>query len=296
MPIVLDNGRIAVGVLPDFGGRVVSLVDGVSGREWIDQGTPSTNIGETATYGRAEATGWDECFPTISPWNGTATMWGRPLRDHGDLWGRPWQVTEQNSTALDAEMTTAEFRFRRRLELDGASLRADYEVENRTGNEMPYLWALHGLLAVSHQDRIVLTGVGEVAATYLALDGRVLVEDRLAWPAPEALPFALDQVQPAQRNFAGKFYAHGIAGRRAAIGHGQQWLTISWGEAIDDLGLWLNYGAWPEPPGTYHVALEPTTASVDHLGQALDAGSARWLQPGATDTWTITLTLSKDAA
>jgi galactose mutarotase-like enzyme len=296
MPVVLDNGRIVVGVLPDYGARVVSFVDRESGREWVDQGTPSRNVGETATYGRAEATGWDECFPTISPWDGTATVWKRPLRDHGDLWGRQWQVTEQRSTALDTAMMTAEFRFRRRLELDGATLRAHYEVENRTSSEMPYLWALHGLLAVSPQDRIVLPGVSEMAATYLTLDGQILHEDQVPWPVSQALPFALDQVQPADRNFAGKFYGHGIAGRRASIGHGQQWLTISWDEAIDDLGLWLNYGAWPEPPGTYHVALEPTTASVDHLGEALDAGRARWLQPGATDTWTITLTLSKDAA
>ena len=39
--------------------------------------------------------------------------------------------------------------------------------------------------------------------------------------------------------------------------------------ALPYAGLWLNYGGWPTPGDMHHLAVEATTAPVDHLGQAL---------------------------
>ena len=294
--LTIENAAMRVSLLPDYGARVTSLVDKSNGRDWIDQGGQSRNVGEDAVYGRAEAVGWDECFPTISPWDAGMTMWKRPLRDHGDLWGRPWSVDQHSPTAVATSYATAEFNFARSLTLDGTHLRVGYRVDNRTREDMPYLWALHGLLAVSPADRIVPPGVDHVAATYLALNGKMLDAPTLNWPdTNDVLSFPLDSVQPASRSFAGKFYVGNMASHVAAVGHDDQWLLVGWDGQIDAIGLWFNYGAWPEPPGTHHIALEPTSAPVDHLGQALDAGLAAWLKPGETRAWTITMTLAKDA-
>src|SRR5664279_4148592 len=86
----IENDKLRVGIAPAYGARVVSLLDKTSGREWITQGVRSGNTGEDAVYLGAEAVGWDECFPTVGPWDASATPWRRRLRDHGDLWGRPW--------------------------------------------------------------------------------------------------------------------------------------------------------------------------------------------------------------
>ena len=294
--ISIENTAMRVSLLPEYGARVTSLLDKASGRDWIDQGGPSPNVGEEAVYGRLEAAGWDECFPTISPWAAGETMWKRPLRDHGDVWGRPWTLDAHSATSARTSYVTDEFRFTRTLTLEGAQLRVGYEAENRTREQMPYLWALHGLLTVTTADRIVLPDVEQVTATYLALDGKTLEVPSLSYPDTNGvLPFSLDRVQPASRRFAGKFYLGGMHNRVAAVGHDSQWLLLGWDQHIDALGLWFNYGAWPELPGTHHLALEPTTAPVDHLGQALDAGTAVWLKPGESKAWTITMTLAKDA-
>lgn len=287
---------MSVSVLPDYGARVVSLVDKASGRDWIFGGGQSPNVGEDTVYGGDEAVGWDECFPTVAPFDAADTVWKRRLRDHGDLWGRPWSVESRTDTSLSAAFQSPQFRFGRTLEVAGRTMRASYTLENRTSEDMPFLWALHALLAVTPRDRIVLPDVAEVEGNYLSLAGTPLKRASVPWPdAAGALGFPLDEVQPASRRFAGKFYAAGMASRRVSVGHGDEWLTIKWDEAIDDLGIWLNYGAWPSAPGTHHIALEPTTGSADHLGQALVSGNPTIVAPGATAAWTITLILAKEA-
>jgi galactose mutarotase-like enzyme len=300
-PRTIENAAMRIGVLPDFGARVVSLFDKANGREWILQGGISSETGEDAVFGAAEAVGWDECFPTVSPCDATGTIWGRRLRDHGDLWGRPWAVDAHTDTTLATTRASAEFAFTRRLALAGSTLTATYRIQNRTPSDMPFLWALHGLLAAPPGDRIVLPGVTELSATYVSGEGGLKRSagqpslPTVPWPdTRRALGFRLDEVQSAAAGFAGKFY--GEPGEpRAAVGRGGQWLVIGWSAPLTAIGLWLNYHGWPSPPQGHHLALEPTTAPVDHLAAALETGRAARIAPGASAEWTITLTVSRTA-
>ncbi len=67
-------------------GRVTSLLDRASGREWMTAGGQSPQTGDDAVYLGDEAVAWDECFPTVGRCNVSATPWRRTLRDHGELW------------------------------------------------------------------------------------------------------------------------------------------------------------------------------------------------------------------
>src|SRR5206468_6706187 len=130
--------------------------------------------------------------------------------DHGDLWGRPLELTRVTETDLTVVYATDQFRFTRELQLNGNGLLANYIVENRCAEPLPYLWALHALFWVTDRDRIVLPGVDHVRATSMSLAGATIAGNRIAWPDPgEALPFRLDAIQPLTRGFAGKFFADG---------------------------------------------------------------------------------------
>lgn len=292
-PIVIESDAMRVGVRPEFGARVVSLVDKGTGRDWIFQGGQTADVGEDAVYGADAAVGWDECFPTVSPWDASQTMWARPLRDHGDVWGRPWSVDASDTRSLTTTYACDEFAFTRTLSVAGPVLTCAYKVTNRTDARMPFLWALHALLAPTPDDRIALPGRDMLSATYAVRAGKTVTLPTIPWPeSRREIGFPIDRVQFETTKFAGKFYSSGGL-RSAALGHDEHWLVIGWSAPIDALGLWLNYGGWPEPPRGYHLALEPTTAPADHLGQALDTGTAAWIAPGATTTWTTTMTLAR---
>lgn len=290
--ITIENEQLRVTVSPSYGARVVTLLDKSTDRDWMAQGGYSPNTGEDARYQAAECVGWDECFPTVSPWDASGTSWGRPLRDHGDVWGREWAVVHRSETELTLRYDDPQFRFERQLQLDGPCLRADYRLDNLGGTPLPYLWALHALLAVTDRDRIVLDGVDTVLVTHIARNGVSDIKASLPWPGPSAdCPEPLDRVQPIQSQFAAKLYVTGCAGRHVAVGHGEQWLTIAWDRTIRDLGIWLNYGGWPQPGDTHQIALEPTTAPVDHLGQALNLSDPATLAVGESHSWMATMSV-----
>jgi galactose mutarotase-like enzyme len=272
---------------------VLSLVDKRSGRDWMAKGLQSTQTGEDAIYLADEAVGWDECFPTVSPWDARGTALGRRLRDHGDLWGRPWSVEAQSPGAATTSWSDGAFRFTRHLSLDRAVLTADYTVANLSDQPLPFMWALHGLLAVTPDDQILMRGVTTVAASYIARRGETIVAPQLPWPGPNnSVDVALDRVQLADAQFAAKLYASDLPKAEVAVGGSHGSLHFAWNNReLGHLGVWLNYGGWPEPGDVHHLALEPTTAPVDHLGQALEQGTAITLAPGATTRWSVTLTL-----
>lgn len=290
--LVLEHERIRVEVDAAYGARITSLLDTHTGRQWMTRGGRSRNTGEDAVYRGDEAVGWDECFPTVGAWDASATAWGRRLRDHGDLWGRPWTVDSASPQTLALSYVARMFRFARTLEVGPATLTARYRIDSLCGAPLPWLWALHALLAVEPADRMDLPGVEAVDVAYLARAGARIEAARLPWRGPNGvLPHPLSDVQPPDSLIAGKFYATGLPGGRARIGQPGRALKIAWDESISDLGIWITYGAWPEPAGGhYEVALEPTSAAADHVGQVLAAGTPV-LQPGASRSWTVTLRL-----
>jgi galactose mutarotase-like enzyme len=287
----IQNARLRVGVTPAYGARVVNLVDLGSGREWMTQGPQSANTGEDAVYAGDEAVAWDECFPTVGSFDASDTPWRRRLRDHGDLWGRPWRVDAAETDRLALSYEDSQFRFARELRLEGPALVARYEVTNLGNESLPYLWALHALFAVTPGDRMELPGVETVRGSYVSLRGERKAAARLNWSGPnDVLPFALEDVQPPETIFAAKFLAGGLPAGSARLGRPGQWLEIAWDRSIEHLGIWLTYGGWPGPGGHNEAALEPTSAEANHLGEAIASGAPA-LAPGERRTWQVTLTV-----
>lgn len=296
MPEQIASDEIRAEISVENGARISSLRDLVTGREWLAQdparGGHVPDPGESAIYGAADAVGWDECFPTVSPWDATDTAWGQPLRDHGMFWGRPAELVESTPTRITTRYAGPLFAFRRAVSVAGRELRADYRLENRGADPLPWLWAAHAMLAVTPADRILLPGVSRVEATHVAREGQAAAPGTLGWPGPNTdWPAPFDRVESAQAQAAAKLYVDDLPGGPGFVGNDTDgWLRIAWSPWITALGLWLNYGGWPGPGGTHHIGLEPTNAPVDHLGQAIARGTAP-LPPGASARWSVTYTL-----
>ncbi len=147
------------------------------------RGGQSASTGEDAKYMSEEAVGWDECFPTVGPWDASATAWRRRLRDHGDLWGRPWRVEMAGVDMLALSFASTQFHFARSLHLDGGTLIARYSVTNldREPLPMPY-WRSS---PTTRSSWLASTKSGRAP---LSLGGRRLPVGELSWSGRSDMP------------------------------------------------------------------------------------------------------------
>ena len=317
----IANDRVRLVVCPALGARVLSLVDLWTDREWLVAGEPPEAgpagdapawSGPDAVYSGEAAFGWDECLPTVAACPDPGDPAGPPIRDHGDLWGRPADVPTTGSVLVATwvvEQTAGRraYRFMRRLRLDGPRVIAEYELENRAQGELPVLWSMHPLLALEPGARLDVEGLVSVVATRAT--GLLLapIPGRADWPeAPgtDGRPVALDLVRDPTAGVALKAYGgwelygswdsasgEGLPGVAAAVQPDGARLELAWYAPIaPNLGIWVDDGGWPEPPAAPRVqhALQPTTSPDDDLASAVAAGRALVLAPDERVAWSAT--------
>jgi hypothetical protein len=300
--VQLERPAMRLVVSQQLGSRVVSLLDRRTGREWLapgrvpDAGALAAWAGEEAVFGGPEAFGWDECLPTVArtadPMNPQAPF----LRDHGNFWGR------EAATSIDQGTIVTEWPadrwglgFLRRLRLDASAVIADYALYNPTTYPVPFLWAAHPLLQLEPGTRLHLPRVDRVLLQDVR--GVRLSAGRAAWPRAATADGGqadLDVVQAASAHVSIKAFARVQDGRAGALTPDGSWIGVAWDPSFAPmLGLWLDYGAWPETgpeSGQLHqVALEPTTAARDALGDAIADGNVATVAPGRTVRWWLRL-------
>ncbi len=319
----LANDRVRIVSCPVLGARVLSLVDLWTGREWLVTGDPPAAgpagdapawSGRDAVYAGPVAFGWDECLPTVAPCPDPADPGGAPLRDHGDLWGRPAEVLSEGAVLGATWLVErpgergAPYRFTRRLRLDGSRVVADYELENLGSAELPVLWSMHPLLALEPDGRLEVEGLVSVRVTRAAGLPIAPVPGRADWPetpGTDGRPVALDVVRGATAGSAVKAYGgwelygswesatgEGLPGVAAAAQPDGSRLELTWYAPIaPNLGIWLDDGGWPAAPDEPRVqhALEPTTSPDDDLASAIASDRALVLAPAERVAWSATL-------
>lgn len=275
--MVLENAHVALTLAPHFGARVTSLIDKRTGRNWLVPGDLVGGAGNEAAFLGKQARGWDECYPTVG--RCASIAWRRTLRDHGDLWGRPWTCTKTPDGVV-ATYQDEQTRFTRTLSLEGHSVVASYKVTNARDTLLPTLWSQHCLLACEPGERLTLDGISHLRADGQAID------------LANADGTDFTKVHDKASGLALKAYGAVDGDARVSIIGKTGGISFSWNE--DDaafLGLWLDYGGWPEEGPVHQVAIEPTTSPTDDLASALAGEHAIWLKPAQSRRWQTTMTL-----
>ena len=295
----LRSAEIELRCAPELGGRVFSLINRRTGREWLwrrREGPELFRPADPLDFGTGTFAGLDECLPTVG-----ACTWtdGRALADHGSLWALAWKVEAHgdNAIALSLGLPVFGLRFTRRIQIEGGVVRFDYALENPTDAAAPALWSMHPLFTLEEGDRLELPeGVGELSvgsmnpALSFAGDGRLPRRISL----PEIAPgVRLDELAlPDMSNGHLKCFTPALAagGAHAALANSQTGdrLEVYWDtSACPYLGVWLTRGGFR---GWHHVALEPTNAPHDRAGVAAadpQLAPAVTLQPGAQREWWV---------
>jgi len=299
------QGRTAtLAMVPELGGRIISLRSLRTGREWCwhqdrsdwlwanDPGDP---------FGSSPQAGMDECVPSVA----ACRVKGRAIPDHGEVWYQAWSLDAkalaEDELRAELALTVSPFVFSRSIRVgpDGAFV-LDYALRNTGSEPEPFLWSSHPLLNLEAGDRLELPA--EVAGLHLngGLNGDPAAPIRMGdvWAWPEPFPgVRLDEgAVPGMPGGCVKGFAGPLTTGYAAVGNERTGdrLTFTWDPAENPfLGLWLNRGHG----GFHHVALEPCNGAPDALADALKETLAGWRQhgtvpPRATVRWRLNLEIA----
>ena len=178
----LQSACVEVAIVPSLGGKILSLKNRRSGRQWMwrpDGGRLfASRPGDPFETGTMS--GADDCLPTVA----ACEIAGRPIPDHGEVWSRPCEVEslQQNVLQTRLDLSSIPARFERAISLHDHIVRIDYRLENLSDDPHPFLWAFHPLMKIEIGDELAVP-VNDVSVEVATLPG-VQRGNRWTWPAP----------------------------------------------------------------------------------------------------------------
>lgn len=299
--VVIQAGVCKVSVLPQFGGKVASIQ--VNGNQLLQ--APLAPVGArtpTMPFDAGDASGWDECLPSVAACEVAFDDDIAQIPDHGDLWRVAWTEgngeSNGNSIALRAACFSLPLELERKLTLSetkrGFRLSSEYTLTNVGMAPVPWSWAAHPLFAVAAGDRIVLPATIETLRLEGSRGNRLGKRgDAVTWPIATLTAGGITDLTVAQSSESGigdKLFA-------GPLTEGENWCALerpSVGVRIrftfdtvmtPYLGLWICYGGWPDGSGPKQtcVAMEPATAPVDSLAES--GPWSRVLEPRQAAIW-----------
>jgi galactose mutarotase-like enzyme len=299
--VVLENGAMRVIVLPSLGGKIASIQILPSEEELLQQPLqPYARRTRYMNFDGSDASGWDECLPSVAACEVSAASGPVSIPDHGDFWQVEWQTVSQSETevTMSADGFSLPLRFSKILRLDRNRLHVSYALQNLSSKTVEYIWSAHPLFAVEQGDHIVLPdSIKEVIVEGSAQNRLGKQGTTLMWP--KATP---ENQKLSDLTVTGKV-TDAVGDKLFAASPLEGWCAIERKrlncrielyfdpKRLPYLGLWICYGGWPEHKANRQqcVALEPCTALGDSLATAVSQGRARRLDPEAKDHWSLEL-------
>lgn len=299
--LILANECLRVEIIPAMGGKIASIQVLPEKQELLQQ--PLRPYGprtRSMPFDQGEASGYDECVPSVSGCEIHGPAGSVSIPDHGDFWRLPFTVivADERRATLEATGFSLPLRFQKSIHLAEGLLRLSYELENVGTEPIRYLWSAHPGFAVQAGDHVVLPdSLREVAVEWSA-GGRLGPQGtRLGWPRADTATNGLTDLslvgtggQPVGDKLFAMAPTEGwCALHRQKIGRRIEMRFDP--QQAPYLGIWLSYEGWPgdQAAKQFCVALEPCTAPTDSLAVAIEKDWATPLAPRATDRWQVEL-------
>jgi galactose mutarotase-like enzyme len=296
--VVIRAGSCAITVLPQFGGKIASIR--FNQQELLQAPlAPIATRTRTMSFDAGDASGWDECLPSVASCALPLEHGVANIPDHGDLWRVPWQETHGNgnSVSLRAECFSLPLELERELTLKksgrGYGLYAAYKLTNVGEEPVPWSWASHPLFAAVAGDRIVLPPtIRNLLVEGSRHDRLGRSGETIGWPIATIAGGKADLrvARGAASGIGDKLFAGPLSAEedwcaleRPSIGVR---IRVRFNTVENPyLGLWICFGGWPEGSGKKQmcVAMEPSTAPVDSLVKK--GPWSRVLEPRQSALW-----------
>ena len=303
----LENDHTQMLVLPELGGKIASIRSNVTGTEFLWQ-DPTRSYRSRIygdEYGNYDASGFDECFPSIGACEYPGAPWDRiAIPDHGELWTIPWrsELIDERTIYLHTYGVRFPYHFEKWITLadDAAQYTLRYQLTNLSPFAFKSLWSAHPLFAAQPGMRVLLPGEPKMRLTYARgarIGGQLLQEYEWPWlDSPDGAPLDYGLIGSPSLNANDKVYADTPAEGWCVLFIPQRREFVAFTLSASEtpfIGICINHGGWP-PTGAqaYWVAIEPCTGWPDCLDEAAQ-GAHTTLDPWASATWSLGLRLGQ---
>jgi len=308
--VEVNTGALSLRLIPALGGKISSLRDGRSGREWLwrHPRMPYQRVPHGSSYVQmADTGGWDECFPSISACAYPSPPWaGAPVQDHGELWSQPASLASGetgDSVALKTSWqgVVLPYTFERTITAaaDSARLRFEYSVTNNADAPLDFIWSAHPLIAIEPGMRLLLPPEARFNCLTFAPDRPPELERGARFPLTvqaSAGAIELSSLPDPAARVALKLWSDpcesGWATLRAPDGE----FRMRWDPArLPQVAVWMNLGALAFDGGApyYNMGLEPCIGAQDSLAEAVAIYNLfERLPPRASRAWWLEVELA----
>ncbi len=291
--ILLESRSLRVVVLPEAGGRIWQITYKPLEADllWNNPTVPPALQPLHTGYDDVWSGGWDELFPNDE----AATVEGKALPDHGELWTGEWQAEpgpDEGSVGVRLRFVTpiSNFLVEKTLLLrpESASLEVRYRFTNQGAGTFPFLWKLHPAFSVSAEHRIDFPPMAVMPELEFpgTLEGAPPI---FPWPYAPLNDMVLDlrQVPDVSSRATHFFYGTGFVSGWCGVTNRASGLASALRfdpEVFSSCWLFATYGGWRD---LNVVVLEPATGYPYKIQSMIDSGRARRLAPGKSLETTV---------
>ncbi|MBA3945892.1 MAG: DUF5107 domain-containing protein [Herpetosiphonaceae bacterium] len=307
--VKLEDEHATLIILPELGGKIVSLRSKATATEflWQDPTRPYRQPIYGDEFGNYDASGFDECFPTIAAAPYPNEPWaGIPVPDHGELWCTPWryELMDDRSIYLHAYGVRFPYHFEKWISsahtsAGGFTLR--YRLTNLSPFPFKSLWSAHPLFRAEPGMQVLLPGTPPMRLSHVMgnrIGGVILNKYTWPWlPGPSGSQVDYSIIASPDLDANDKIYANTPAEGWCALWNprNQEYVGFTLSPAeVPFVGVCINHGGWP-PTGAkgFWVAIEPCTGWPDRLDEATKLGAHATLDRWNSIEWSLGLHLGQ---
>jgi hypothetical protein len=295
--VTLENENIKVQFLPQFGGKMASLVCKKTGREFLAQADNEKykGLAYDGDYVTSECSGFDDMFPTIDrvyypeyPWKGIE------IPDHGEVCGLSWDYEIlKDSLYMSVYGVRLPYKLEKWITFESDNkLNIKYKASNPSNFDIDFIWAAHPMVNVEEGGEILLPFNEDSYTTCVfSMDQNFgKYGDSMRWPMIELMDGNKKNIsKTTYKNREGNNYKIYFNNKTPEgwcaykYKNSDTVLTLSFPkEQVPYLSIWVNEGSFHN---FHNIAMEPCTGTYDRIDLAKKHSQNSILRSKAEYSW-----------
>ncbi len=157
--IVLENNNLKAMILPEYGGKITSILHKTKNFELLFQ-NPKDTFSRSNTYSvfsDFEACGFDDAFPSVDECN--VIVNGKEIKypDHGEIWSANFSYeVKDDRVILSYTSKILPYTYQKIIMLKNNEVCLQWKIKNIGEYEFPCIWTMHSLVNYEEDMKLLI--------------------------------------------------------------------------------------------------------------------------------------------